>query len=78
MEILHGAQADSGSLCEGGLRKPGVQSILADQIAECGRLVRLRHYALQPLGSMEIVGQLLSTIKTSITISAHSTPPTRN
>jgi len=31
---LNGAQADPGSLGEGSLSKPGVQSMLADQVAE--------------------------------------------
>jgi hypothetical protein len=34
LEILHRAHADSGSLGKGSLSKPGVQSILADQVAE--------------------------------------------
>jgi hypothetical protein len=34
LEILHGAQADPGSLGKGCLSKPGVQSIPADQVTE--------------------------------------------
>jgi hypothetical protein len=34
LKILNGAQADPGSLREGSLGQPGVQSVLSDQIAE--------------------------------------------
>jgi hypothetical protein len=34
LEILNGAQADPGSFGEGRLSKPGIQSMLADQVAE--------------------------------------------
>ena len=59
LEILDGAHADPSLLGEGSLGEPGVQSMLADQIAERGGLAGIRHHALHPLGSAGIAGWLL-------------------
>ena len=75
LEILDGAHADPGPLGEGGLGEPGVQSMLAEQIAERGGLAGIRHHALHPLGSVAIAGGCSRRVE--VASSAHCTVTAR-